>query len=125
MRRNILLPVIIAFSIFLANCTKMEDNYEQYLGDKTIYSPKVTNLEATVGLKQVLLKWDNPVGDVAKKILVDYQDSTIVSESIIDSILLMDLEVKGYDISVYTLDAFENRSIPETVSVFPNGEQEE
>lgn len=114
--------ILVAFiSSFLA-CDKMEDNYKQYLEEEVIYSPKVFNLTKTVGLRTVTLTWDNPPGNIAKKILVDYQDDSIVYETMIDSTTLMDLEIKNYVISVYTIDEYGNYSVPETVSAFPNGE---
>lgn len=117
--------VLIAFVAFaMTDCEKMEDTYAQYLDDEKVYSPRIRNLEKKTGLKELTLFWDNPQGDIAKKIFIDYQDSTITTESMIDSILLSNLEIKGYIISVYTMDAFDNLSVPSTVTAFPNGEDE-
>ena len=106
-----------------SGCEKMEDNYSQYLEKEKVYSPKVTNLTAEEGLMEATLFWDNPVGGIARQIKVDYGDSIITSEEMIDSLKLTGLEIKGYDVSVYTLDSFGNVSVPETIQIFPNGEE--
>ena len=106
----------------LGACEKMEDNYNQYLENVPFFPPKVLNLDADEGLKEVSLFWENPEGDIAKKILIDYEDDSLLFESMVDSAHLDSLEIKGYTISVYTLDEYNNRSVPETITVFPNGE---
>lgn len=117
---NILIVFIALLSI--SGCSKMDDNYDEYLKKEKVYAPKISNLEAVVGLKTATLTWDNPEGDIAKMILVDYQDDTLKFETMVDSVVLEDLEIKGYDVSVYTIDAFNNHSIPVTIQIFPNGE---
>ncbi len=114
---------LLAFLLLFAACSKMEDNYQQYLDMNLIYSPKVTHLTATVGLKQAVLRWENPPGDIAKRILVDYQDDSLRFETLVDSVFLDGLEIKGYRVSVYTIDAFNNYSVPAEIQIFPNGEQ--
>ena len=101
----------------------MEDNYAQYLEEEKIYSPKVNNLTADVGLREATLYWENPVGDIARNILITYDTTEILIEEMVDSVYLGELELKGYDVSVFTLDGFENLSVPETVIIFPNGEE--
>ena len=102
----------------------MDYNYVDYLDENRVYSPKVVNLIAKPLLKEVILTWENPPGDVAKHLVIDYEDSVITTESMIDSILLTNLEIKGYTISVVTMDAYGNLSVPATVTAFPNGEEE-
>lgn len=116
----ILLFILMGISIA---CDQMEDNYAQYLEEEKIYSPKVSNLTADVGLREATLHWENPEGDIAKNILITYDTTEMRLEEMVDSIYLGGLELKGYDVSVYTLDAFENLSVPETVIIFPNGEE--
>lgn len=122
--KNLKNTILIIASLFfmLTACTKMEDNYQQYLEKPQVYSPKVMNLTSWVQLRSAWLFWDNPEGNVARKIFIDYQDSTITSDSLINSYFLSNLEIKGYDVSVYTIDEFGNLSVPETISIFPNGE---
>lgn len=120
--KTILLGAIVLFSV---GCDQMDYNYSEYLEKEKVYSPKVNNLVAKQALREVTLLWENPPGDIAKHIYIDYQDSTITTETMIDSITLTGLEIKGYEISVYTIDAFNNLSVPETVIAFPNGEYDE
>ena len=120
--KNIILKLLVFSLVLLAACDRMEDNFSHYLENVPFYPPKVTNLYADEGLKEVKLYWDNPDGEIAKKILIDYVEDSLLFESMVDSAHLDSLEIKGYEISVYTLDEFNNRSVPETITVFPNGE---
>ena len=117
---NIAIVLIALLSI--SGCSKMDDNYDEYLKIERVYAPKVSNLKAAVGLKTATLTWDNPEGDIAKQILIDYQDDSLKFESMVDSVVLENLDIKGYDVSVYTIDAFNNYSIPVKIQIFPNGE---
>ena len=101
----------------------MEDNYTDYLDMNLVYSPKISDLEANVGLKEATLFWTNPEGELAKKIWIDYMDDTLKFETMVDSAHLDSLDIKGYQIRVYTLDAFNNLSVPTEIQIFPNGEQ--
>ncbi|MDD4969307.1 MAG: DUF4998 domain-containing protein [Paludibacter sp.] len=113
---------IIFIGILFANCDRMEDNYKGYLNDVQTYSPTVTNLKAVTGLKEATLSWKNPQGNIAVKNVITFQDSTIVLDSMVETYKLTNLEIKGYQISVYTMDKFKNYSVPATISIFPNGE---
>lgn len=108
---------------FALGCEKMEDNYEQYITNQ-IYSPKVMDLTASIGYKTALLEWSNPTGDIAKKIEIVYDDVLINSDELISSYQLTDLELKGYQVFVYTIDIHGNRSVPAQVYIFPSGEEE-
>jgi hypothetical protein len=101
----------------------MEDKHKDYLKNVQVYSPRVTELNAVSGLKEATLTWKNPQGNIAVKNAILLQDSTIVLDSLIESYKLTNLEIKGYQISVYTIDKFNNYSVPASVSIFPNGEE--
>ena len=122
--RILIYTVLSVIIIALAGCEKMDENYAKYLEDEIVYSPRVSELKVVSGLREVTLTWNNPEGNVAKGIFIDYLDDTIRVESMIDSIFITGLQIKGYDISVYTFDTFNNLSIPSTVTVFPNGEDQ-
>jgi len=113
----------ILFAIIAFSCEKMEDNYAQYLENVTVYSPRVSNLTAQVGLKTATLMWTNPASPIAKKIFIDYGDQQVTLETMQDSYVLENLEIKAYIVAVYTLDEFGNRSVPEKIQIFPNGEE--
>jgi len=108
--------------LLLISCDKMEDNYKDYLANVPVYSPRVTNLKFVSGLKEATLTWTNPVGDIAKKNVITLQDSTIVLDELTETYKLTNLEIIGYQVSVYTIDKFNNYSVPATVFIFPNGE---
>lgn len=114
---------IIVIYIALLSCDKMDDNYKKYIEKEKVYSPKVTNLTAVVGLKTATLNWENPKGDIAKKILITYNSDSLKTENMVNTAVLSNLEIKGYKISVFTIDAFNNYSIPTSIQIFPNGEK--
>ena len=114
---------ILSLFIMLFACDKMDDNFSEYLEMQKTYSPKIKDLTAEAGLKEVILKWENPESDIAKYILIDYQDDSLLFDQMIDSVFIDSLDIKFYTITVYTLDEFENRSIPTSVTIFPNGEE--
>ncbi|HYX09735.1 MAG TPA: DUF4998 domain-containing protein [Bacteroidales bacterium] len=110
------------FVLMLVSCDKMGDNFKQYLETEHVYAPKVSNLSASERLREATLYWDNPDGDIAKKIFIDYEDDSLLIDQMVDSAVITNLEIKGYTVSVYTIDAFDHRSVPVSITVFPNGE---
>ena len=109
-------------ALFFANCEGMDENYKEYLTNVKVYSPRVTDLTVVSGLKEVTLSWKNPQGKIAVKNAIRLQDSTIVLDGLKETCKLTNLEIKGYMVSVYTVDKFDNYSVPATISIFPNGE---
>lgn len=120
--RTIKIIGFLFIALFFTNCEKMDDNYKGYLADVKVYSPRVTNLTVVSGLKEATLSWKNPQGNIAVKNVIKLQDSTIMLNGLVENYKLTNLEIKGYTISVYTVDKFDNYSVPATISVFPNGE---
>lgn len=108
--------------ILMAGCGKMEDNYQAYLNDIQIYSPRVSKLTVKTGLREATLNWENPQGNIAVKNAILLQDSLIVLDGLVETYKLTKLKIIGYQISVYTLDKFGNYSVPASISIFPNGE---
>ncbi|TLX71045.1 hypothetical protein E9993_21190 [Labilibacter sediminis] len=117
---SVLLAVVFGFS----SCDEMDDNYKDYI-EHVVYSPRVTELSAVEGLKVITLNWQNPVGDIAQKIIVEYDDVVLPFDEMINTLVIEDLDIKGYEMRVYTEDAFGNRSVPATIFVFPNGGEED
>ena len=109
-------------ALFFGSCEEMDDNYKDYLTNVKVYSPRVTDLTVVSGLKEVTLYWKNPQGKIAVKNAIKLQDSTIVLDGLAETYKIENLEIKGYQVSVYTVDKFENYSVPATISIFPNGE---
>jgi len=113
---------ILLIATLFSNCGEMDDNYKDYLTDVPVYSPRVTNLTVVSGLKQATLSWKNPQGRIAIKNVITLQDSTIVLDGLVETYTLTNLEIKGYQVSIFTLDKFNNYSVPATIYIFPNGE---
>lgn len=115
--------LVIMVFIVLGACQKMDYNYEQYLDTEKIYSPCVRNLKAQSLLKEVILTWENPPGNMAKTLVIDYQDSIINTTGMVDSIKITGLDIMGYTITVQTRDEYGNLSVPALVSAFPIGNE--
>jgi hypothetical protein len=116
---------IISFlllGLLLTNCEGMDDNYQNYLANVKVYSPKVTNLTVVSGLKEATLTWKNPQGKIAVKNAVKLQDSIIMLDGLVETYKLTNLEIRGYQVSVFTIDKYNNYSVPVTTAIFPNGE---
>ena len=113
---------ILLIATLFSNCGGMDDNYKDYLTNVPVYSPRVTNLSVVSSLKQATLTWKNPQGKIAVRNVLKLQDSIIVMEGLAETYTLTNLEIKGYQVSVYTQDKFDNYSVPATVYIFPNGE---
>ena len=114
---------IITIIFGFTACDSMDDNYKDYLKDIPKYSPRVTNLNAVSSFQTVDLTWDNPAGNIAKKIMIDTQDTVLIIDEMVNHYKLENLEVKGYEISVYTIDAYGNSSIPTTIPAFPKADE--
>jgi hypothetical protein len=115
--------ISLIFTVLLfSNCEDMDANYKDYLTNVKVYSPRVTDLTVVSGLKEATLFWKNPLGKIAVKNVIKLQDSIIALDGLTETYKLTDLEIKGYQVSVYTLDKFDNYSVPATISIFPNGE---
>ena len=104
----------------LGSCESIDYNYEEYMESVQKYSPRIKNLKATTDVGVINLKWDNPEGDLAVKIKIDAGGEYVVlSDEMISEYTFTDMPVKGYTISVYTIDKFGNLSVPQTINAFP------
>jgi len=117
------ISVIGLILLLITACDSMEDNFSKYLENTKTYSPKVTDLTAVSGLKEATLNWKNPSGNIATKNVILLNDSIIYpADTLVSTYHLTGLQIKGYTISVYTVDSYNNYSIPATINIFPNGE---
>ncbi len=121
--KSIKIIAFLYFGLLLCNCNGMDDNYKEYLTNVKVYSPKVTGLTVASGLKEVTLTWKNPSGPIAKRNAIALDDSIMVLDGLTETYKLENLEIKGYKVSVYTIDMHNNYSIPASIDIFPNGEQ--
>jgi len=120
------LSLICATALTLTSCGEMDDNYEQYLENIPTYSPAVRNLKAvSPEAGSLTLSWEivddtnliKGIQIVAKKTATDmktYEINEVVTEYTIS-----DLDLQGYEFSVYTIDGFGNRSIPVSATFTP------
>lgn len=119
---------VLATALSLYACDSMDSNYRDYLRNVQQYSPCIRNIEVTIpALYTILLTWENPPGNVAQKIKIVWgteENESIIFDEMITSYLLENMEIKGYDISVYTIDRYGNLSVPVTVVAFPGSEAE-
>ena len=119
----------------LSSCEDMDENYKQYEVED-VYSGKVLNLTARVGFESAILSWDNPQDQISKgiEIVVVGNDTVLYSfdfatltpstpDLVIyeaDSIRINNLnQGTAYEMTVYTVDAYGNRSIDVMVPVMP------
>ena len=119
----------------LSSCEDMDENYKQYEVED-IYSGKVLNLVAKVGFESAVLVWDNPQDQVSKGIEIVAIGNDTVTYSFDFATLTpntTDLEIyaadsvrinnlnqgTAYSMTVYTVDAYGNRSIDVSVPVMP------
>lgn len=119
----------------LSSCEDMDENYKQYEVED-IYSGKVLNLVAKVGFESAVLVWDNPQDQVSKGIEIVAVGNDTVSYSFdfatltpntpdleiyaADSVRINNLnQGTAYSMTVYTVDAYGNRSIDVMVPVMP------
>ena len=71
------------------------------------------------------LKWENPESNLIKKIkIVAGEDYEYISENIISEYTFENMPIKGYSISIYTIDKFGNLSVPQCVNAFPGSNNE-
>lgn len=110
---------IIGIVLAFGACDSMEDNYKDYLNNVQQYSPSIRNLTHIDSLHTIELFWENPPGDLAVKIKIDWGEDSIIIDEMADYYKLENLEIRGYDISVYTIDRYGNLSVPVTIAAFP------
>lgn len=115
---------ILWTGLVLVACDSMDANYRDYLNNVKQYAPRVTALSAEIPeVGKVILSWTNPIGDTAVKIRIDVDTTQYIINEMVETYTFEDLEIKGYTISVYTIDRFGNLSVPTSVQVFPKPEE--
>ncbi|MBQ7822651.1 MAG: hypothetical protein IJ338_00470 [Bacteroidaceae bacterium] len=119
----------------LSSCEEMDENYKQYK-EQDIYSGKVLDLKSKIGFESAILYWENPQDQVSKGIEIvaigndtvtySYDFATLTpntSDLVIyraDSVRINNLnQGTAYSMTVYTVDAYGNRSIDVSTPVMP------
>lgn len=115
---------LICIVLLLGGCKSQTDGLEQWMGG-TSYSDRPSGLTIGVGFERAELRWTNPKGPVAKKILIEYSSygepmRQVVIDALVDRYSVESLTSGyGYDFAVYTLDAAGIRSLPAKNSCVP------
>lgn len=121
-----ILTIICAAALTVTSCSDMDDNYEKYLENVPTYSPAIRNLKAVSPEAGTLtLSWEivddthliKGIQIVAKKTATDVKTFDI--NEVVTSYTIENLDLQGYEFSVYTIDGFGNRSIPVTSTFTP------
>jgi len=122
----ILCTVIFCFCLF-SSCEDMNKKTEQYWGE-IVYPAKYDTIIGHIGFERVeidLLKAGRiPSGQIqmgkSKKTVIEYDDQKIVIDSLISWVNIPNLtQSKIYRFFVYTIDEFENKSVPQEIALIP------
>lgn len=113
--------IVITLGSSMSSCTKMEDNYIEYL-DQDPYAPKISNLTVVNHLRAITLNWELPETNRLEQIKIEYDDIEIVSD-LTNTFYIDGLQIKGYTFKVYTIDKYGFESVPVSIYAFPNGEE--
>lgn len=110
--------------VVMASCSKMEDNYQEYLDRKTTYSPAVSNVSAeSPELGSLTLSWDLPESERVKSLEIVCIESSTKQDTtkldLVTSHTFTGLQSQQYTFHLYTRDKFGNFSIPVIVSYLP------
>mgnify|MGYP005770868489 CR=1 FL=1 len=131
MRKYFLLFGVASLLFGFVACDKMNDVHEKYTHEQ-IYSGKINNVRSYPGIEKVYLAWDNPADRKSHKIYIEYfayEDSleTYLNDQVfngsritLDSLIIDSLVYDAaYTFRLYTLDAYDNKSIPVEIMVTP------
>lgn len=119
----------------LSSCEDMDENYKQYK-EQDIYSGKVLELQSKIGFESAILYWENPKDQVSKGVEIvvvgndtvtysyDFATLTPSSQDLViykpDSVRINNLnQGTAYTATVYTVDAYGNRSIDVYTTIMP------
>ena len=99
------------------SCDNMDALYTQYLQEQN-YSGKISNLQGQSGTGRVILTWTNPEDQISKKIKIVYGDDKQerVYDTLVDEASIDGLTASAYEFTVYTMDAYDNLSVPVSIS---------
>src|SRR5690606_34028079 len=126
-----MLSRIIFFSllsiIVLGACNGMYDSLDEYSGE-VVYPAKYDTIVGHIGYERVeidLMKAGRIPSDKiklgkAKKTVVEYDDQQIVIDSLVSWVNITGLtQPKLYRFRVYTIDEFDNKSVPHEIALIP------
>lgn len=122
---------IVFFSMLAATlfgaCNGMYDSLDEYSGE-VVYPAKYDTIVGHIGYERVeidLMKAGRvPSSQIklgkAKKTVVEYDDQVMVIDSLVSWINITELtQPKLYRFRIYTIDEFENKSVPLEIALIP------
>jgi hypothetical protein len=126
--KKILFFLSIVATCMLASCGSVYDNIDEYATEETVYVGKCDPLTGAAGFERAeinLLEVGRiPSSEVklgkAKKTVVEYDDQVITYEEVKSWVNVTGLTTpKLYRFSVYNIDEFGNKSVPEEIALIP------
>jgi hypothetical protein len=126
--KKILFFLSIVATGILSSCGSMYDNIGDYATEETVYVGKFDALTGVAGFERVeinLLEAGRiPSSEIklgkAKKTVVAYDDQVITYDEVKSWVNVTGLTVpKLYRFSVYNIDEFGNKSVPEEIALIP------
>lgn len=118
---------MIGFLTVIFSCKGMYDNIEPF-SEVTVYPAKYDTIVSKIGFERVeldLMKVGRiPSAQIkmgkSSKTIVEYDDQQIVIDSLVSWVNVKNLtQPKLYRIRVYTIDEYNNKSVPQTIAVIP------
>ncbi len=121
-----LIPLLAIYGM-LFSCKGMYDNIEPY-AKEVVYPAKYDTIISRIGFERVeldLMKAGRiPSKNISMgkstKTIVEYDDQQIIIDSLVSWVNVTELkQPKLYRIRVYTVDAYENKSVAQEIAVIP------
>ncbi|MBW8334674.1 MAG: DUF4998 domain-containing protein [Prolixibacteraceae bacterium] len=125
--RTIILLFLFVFATFMWSCEGMYDKQEQYEGE-IVYPAKYDTIIGHIGFERVeidLIKAGRiPSSQIkpgkAKVTRIEYDDQIITIDSLVSWVNITGLtQSKLYRFKVYTIDEYENESVPLEIALIP------
>ncbi len=125
--RKILSLLLIVSTALLWSCDSMYDRQAEFEGE-IVYPAKFDTIVGHIGFERVeidLLKAGRISSKQinmgkAKKTVVEYDDQKIVIDSLVSYVNIKNLkQPKLYRFRVYTIDEYENKSVPQEIALIP------
>lgn len=125
--KHILIASFIVLAAFLGSCDGMYENLEKYSGE-IVYPAKFDTIAGHIGFERVEIDLMQagriPSGQIkmgkAKKTIVEYDDKVVVIDSLVSWLNITGLtQSKLYRFHVYTIDEYENKSVPQEIALIP------
>ncbi|HLS37775.1 MAG TPA: DUF4998 domain-containing protein [Sphingobacterium bovisgrunnientis] len=126
-KRNSKYLYLIGVLALIYSCKGMYDNVEPY-SDEVVYPAKYDTIVSKIGYERVeldLMKAGRiPSSQISMgkshKTIIEFDNEKIVIDSLVSWVNVNNLkQSKLYRIRVYTIDEFENKSVPQVIAVIP------